>query len=127
MPGWTAWWLSVNGVPPGPCHATSRNDSFFDRGASRVQSVLNAGFLFLHLGLGRGADIYDRMLMRDLPDGSTEITTLSWWRSMDAVRAFAGRDPERARYYPEDDRFLLEKPDHVEHHSVIAGDLALRQ
>jgi heme-degrading monooxygenase HmoA len=68
-----------------------------------------------------------QMLMRDLDDGSTEITTLSWWRSMDAVREFAGRQPERARYYPEDDRFLLEKPDSVEHHAVVAGDLALRR
>jgi hypothetical protein len=39
---------------------------------------------------------------------------------MDAIRAFAGEQVEIARYYPEDDRFLLEKPEHVEHHHVVA-------
>jgi heme-degrading monooxygenase HmoA len=62
-----------------------------------------------------------QMLMRTLADGSTEVTTLSWWESMAAVIAFAGENPEVARYYPEDDRFLLEKPEQVEHHRVVAG------
>ena len=62
-----------------------------------------------------------QILMRRIDDGTTEVTTLSWWRSMDAIEAFAGRQPELARYYPDDDRFLLEKPLHVEHHQVIAS------
>src|SRR5581483_6657721 len=40
-------------------HATAGDDAFFDRGAGRVQGVFDAGFLFLHLSLGRGADIDD--------------------------------------------------------------------
>ena len=64
-----------------------------------------------------------QMLMRSLSDGTTEVTTLSWWDSMAAVIAFAGETPEVARYYPEDDRFLLEKPEQVEHHRVVAGSL----
>lgn len=63
-----------------------------------------------------------QMLLRRLRDGSTEVTTLSWWTSMDAITAFAGQNAEVARYYPEDDRFLLEKPERVEHHRVAAGD-----
>ena len=31
------------------------------------------------------------------------------WDSMDSVRQFAGDEPEKAKYYPEDDDFLLEK------------------
>src|SRR3954470_21827462 len=62
-----------------------------------------------------------QMLMRACGDGTTEVTTLSWWESMAAITAFAGDDPEVARYYPEDDRFLLEKPEQVEHHRVVAG------
>jgi heme-degrading monooxygenase HmoA len=62
-----------------------------------------------------------QMLLRALPDGATEVTTLSWWESMEAIRAFAGANPDVARYYPEDDRFLLEKPERVEHHRVVAG------
>jgi heme-degrading monooxygenase HmoA len=64
-----------------------------------------------------------QMLLRRLEDGSSEVTTLSWWTSMDAIVAFAGESPEVARYYPEDDQFLLEKPDRVEHHRVVAGEL----
>ena len=64
-----------------------------------------------------------QMLFRDLDDGSSEVTTLSWWRSLDDIRGFAGEDIAVARYYPEDDRFLLERPEHVEHHEVVAGTL----
>ncbi|MCJ8157348.1 hypothetical protein [Sphingomonas sp. LaA6.9] len=62
-----------------------------------------------------------QMLMRDLGDGTSEVTTLSWWISLEAIRGFAGEDISRARYYPEDDRFLLERPEHVEHHEVMLG------
>lgn len=66
-----------------------------------------------------------QMLMRTLGDGVSEVTTLSWWRDMDSVRGFAGDDPERAVYYPEDDRFLLDRPEFVEHHRVFAGEVHL--
>jgi hypothetical protein len=38
--------------------------------------------------------------------------------SWEAIKAFAGEDPGIARYYPEDDAFLLEKPERVEHYEV---------
>lgn len=60
-----------------------------------------------------------QMLLRDLPDGSTEVETISWWRSYEAIRAFAGEDYERARYYRQDDDFLLEKPSVVAHYEVV--------
>jgi heme-degrading monooxygenase HmoA len=55
------------------------------------------------------------ILTREVGD-RTEIVTFSLWDDMDAVRAFAGDDPERAVYYPEDDRFLVERNDTVEHY-----------
>ncbi len=30
------------------------------------------------------------------------------WRDMEAVKAFAGDDPAKAKYYPEDHKYLLE-------------------
>ena len=69
-----------------------------------------------------------QMTMRDLGDGTTEVATLSWWTSLDAIRAFAGEDIAVARYYPEDDRYLLTRPEHVEHHEIVAsgaGGIAL--
>lgn len=61
-----------------------------------------------------------RLASRDLGDGTTEVVTLSWWRSMEAIRRFAGGDAGRALYYPEDDRFLIERPERVEHDAVPA-------
>jgi heme-degrading monooxygenase HmoA len=66
-----------------------------------------------------------QILMRKLGDGVSEIATLSWWRDMDAVRAFAGDQPEVAVYYPEDDRYLIDRPEYVEHYRVLESDIAL--
>lgn len=63
-----------------------------------------------------------RLFSRDLGDGTTEVVTLSWWRSLDAIRRFAGEDIDRALYYPEDDRFLIDRPERVEHSAIPAGD-----
>ena len=46
------------------------------------------------------------------------LTTL--WDSWDSIKAFAGDDVERARYYPEDTRFLLELEPTVTHFEVLA-------
>ena len=62
-----------------------------------------------------------QITLRTLDDGTSEIAALSWWTDMDAVRAFAGDEPHIARYYPEDDVWLLERPQHVEHHRVVHG------
>ena len=44
---------------------------------------------------------------------------LTLWESWEAIRAFAGDEPERARYYPEDERFLLELEPTVTHYDVL--------
>ena len=55
-------------------------------------------------------------LTRELPDGLTEILTVSRWDSFESIRGFAGDDIEKAVYYPEDDRFLVERDDTVRHY-----------
>jgi heme-degrading monooxygenase HmoA len=60
------------------------------------------------------------MLRRDVGD-RTEFLTFTLWDSLDAVRAFAGDDVDSAVYYPEDDRFLVERDDTVAHYEVAAG------
>jgi hypothetical protein len=42
---------------------------------------------------------------------------LSWWSDVQAIVSFAGADIDRARYFPEDDRYLLSKPDYVHHYA----------
>lgn len=61
----------------------------------------------------RGAHIFTHL------DGDiANIVTLSFWESLEAIRAFAGDDVTRARYYPEDRRFLLDFPERVEHYDM---------
>lgn len=49
----------------------------------------------------------------------THFLLLTFWDSLDAIRAFAGDEYERARYYPEDDEFLLEREPYVSHYDVL--------
>jgi heme-degrading monooxygenase HmoA len=58
------------------------------------------------------------ILRRDV-DGVTHFITLSMWDDMDAVRAFAGDDPERAVMYPEDAKYLVEHDVVVEHYEIV--------
>jgi hypothetical protein len=55
--------------------------------------------------------------------GMVEIETLSLWTSMDAVRAFAGDDPDVARFYPGDDDLLVDKDAHADHFEVESFSL----
>jgi heme-degrading monooxygenase HmoA len=52
-----------------------------------------------------------------------EVTTVSFWDSMDAVRAFAGDEPERAKFYPGDDDMLADKDAHADHYEVVTADV----
>ncbi len=61
------------------------------------------------------------LLSRDLGDGTTQVVTLSFWESLESIREFAGDDIERAVYYPEDDRYLLDHSPRVEHFEVAAA------
>jgi heme-degrading monooxygenase HmoA len=49
----------------------------------------------------------------------TEFVTLSFWDSIESVQAFAGSDPDRAVFYPEDEHFLVERDLHVRHYELI--------
>jgi heme-degrading monooxygenase HmoA len=57
------------------------------------------------------------MLRRDV-DGKTEFVMFTLWDSMESVIAFAGDKPEVAVFYPEDDRFLVERDETVTHYEV---------
>ncbi len=88
---------------------------------------------------GKADDYFDYLLKTGVPDlkataGNRGVYVLrriegkvahffliSLWRSREDVRAFAGDDIERARYYPEDAAYLLELEPHVTHYEVLAG------
>ena len=58
-------------------------------------------------------------VLRRTEGGVTHFLLLTFWDSLDAIRAFAGADYERARYYPEDDDYLLEREPFVAHYEVL--------
>jgi heme-degrading monooxygenase HmoA len=65
----------------------------------------------------RGVFVFRRPI-----EGTVEWTFLSLWDSMDAIRAFAGPNPERAVYYPKDKEYLLSLDPHVEHHEITHAE-----
>jgi heme-degrading monooxygenase HmoA len=50
-----------------------------------------------------------------------EIVVVSLWESLEHVRAFAGDDVGRAVFYPDDDRFLVDRDWRVSHYEVPAA------
>jgi heme-degrading monooxygenase HmoA len=58
------------------------------------------------------------VLTRSVED-RMEFTIVTLWDSREAVAAFAGPDAERAVFYPEDDRFLVDRDETVTHYDVL--------
>lgn len=51
-----------------------------------------------------------------------EFITVSFWESRQAIQGFAGQDIEKAVFYPEDDRFLIERDLAVRHYEVAGTE-----
>jgi heme-degrading monooxygenase HmoA len=47
-----------------------------------------------------------------------EFVTVSFWEAREAIEAFAGRDINTAVFYPDDERFLIERDLTVNHYEV---------
>jgi heme-degrading monooxygenase HmoA len=58
-------------------------------------------------------------LLRKTDGGRTEFLTVSFWESRQAIEGFAGQDIDKAVYYPEDERFLIEHDLTVRHYDII--------
>ncbi|MFO7586601.1 MAG: antibiotic biosynthesis monooxygenase [Gemmatimonadota bacterium] len=58
-------------------------------------------------------------VLRRIEEDVAHFLFITFWESKDAIRAFAGGDVERARYYPEDEVFLLELEPFVTHYEVL--------
>ena len=59
------------------------------------------------------------MLRRDVGE-NTEFVMFTLWDSLDAIKAFAGNEYQTAVFYPEDDRFLVERDLEATHYEVAA-------
>ena len=62
------------------------------------------------------------VLTREVGD-ETEYMLVTLWDDMGAVRRFAGPEPEKAVYYPEDDRYFpeQERRPYVDHYQVMSA------
>jgi len=58
-------------------------------------------------------------ILRRIEGEVAHFLLITFWDSWDAIKRFAGEDYERARYYPEDDDFLLEREPFVTHYEVL--------
>jgi heme-degrading monooxygenase HmoA len=58
-------------------------------------------------------------VFRRIEKGECHFLLTTLWDSIDAIKRFAGDDYERARYYPEDDDFLLDREPFVTHYEVL--------
>jgi hypothetical protein len=58
---------------------------------------------------------------RRLEEDREHFLTVSFWDSTEKIEGFAGAAPEKARYYPEDERFLLHFEPTVGHYEVVVG------
>jgi heme-degrading monooxygenase HmoA len=61
------------------------------------------------------------MVFRRVEQGRVHFLLTSFWESYEAISKFAGPDIELARYYPEDEKYLVELEPKVTHHEVVVG------
>ena len=60
-------------------------------------------------------------VLRRIEGDRAHFLTLTLWDSIEAIARFAGAEIEKAKYYPEDEEFLLEFEPTVAHYTVEMG------
>jgi heme-degrading monooxygenase HmoA len=79
------------------------------------QLVIDTGIKELTSTKGNlGAEIWQRQ------EGDiTHIWVISWWDNLERIKAFAGEEIEKPRYYKEDKKYLLEFEPSVLHYKAF--------
>ena len=52
-------------------------------------------------------------------DNEAHFLLVTIWRDLESLKQFAGDDPSKAKYYPEDEAFLLEKENSSLNHMIF--------
>ena len=58
-------------------------------------------------------------VLRRIEGEEAHCLILTFWDSAEAIKRFAGEDYGKARYYSEDQEYLLEFEDNVDHYEVM--------
>jgi antibiotic biosynthesis monooxygenase (ABM) superfamily enzyme len=91
------------------------------RGATRAEDAEEYAAYVEESGLGPARSLAGSrgtLALRRIDGDRAEFVTVILFDGMEAVRAFAGDDPERAVFFPEDDRYLVERDLDVRHYEV---------
>jgi|SRR6476620_3857083 len=59
--------------------------------------------------------------LRQIKNGEGHFTLITYWENLEVIKNFAGEDIQKAKYYPEDDNYLLEFEENVQHFEVFAS------
>ena len=94
------------------------------RGATRTRDAAAYQEYMSRVAMPGYADVAGNrmvlMLRRDRDDDRTEFTMITLWEDLESVRLFTGPQEKTAVFYPEDDRFLVER-DRLARHHVVYG------
>ena len=60
--------------------------------------------------------------LRSLKENRGHFTLITFWENLETIKNFAGEDFEKAKYYPEDARYLLEFEENVSHYELFAEE-----
>jgi heme-degrading monooxygenase HmoA len=58
-------------------------------------------------------------VLRKIEGDICHFYTITEWESIESIKNFAGEDYEKARYYPEDKKYLLEFEETVNHYETF--------
>lgn len=59
--------------------------------------------------------------LRQIKDAEGHFTLITYWDNLEVIKNFAGQDIQKAKYYPEDNDYLLEFEEYVQHFEVFAS------
>jgi heme-degrading monooxygenase HmoA len=59
--------------------------------------------------------------LRSRTDDEGHFTLITYWGNFEVIKNFVGKDIEKAKYYPEDNSYLLEFEEKVQHFEVFAS------
>lgn len=60
------------------------------------------------------------IFLRNTKNNISHFTLITFWENLDVIKNFAGEDFKKAKYYPEDNDYLLEFEEEVIHYEVFS-------
>jgi heme-degrading monooxygenase HmoA len=59
--------------------------------------------------------------LRNIENDEGHFNLITYWDNLETIKNFAGHDFKKAKYYAEDEDFLLEFEENVQHFEVFAA------